>query len=96
VDYSAETPEKNVATLMWKNWVAQATFNDGSPLYCDSCHQGKKEFLDRTNDTALGAWMRANFAAKLVQADDKPFQCKTCHGTPFKGDFLADWEKTPE
>lgn len=96
VDYSAETPEKNVTALMWKNWVGQGSFKDGSPLYCDSCHQGTKEFLDRTNDTQLGAWMRANFAAKLLQADDKPFECKTCHGSPFKGDFLTDWEKTPE
>jgi len=96
VDYSAETPEKNVTALMWKNWVGQGSFKDGSPLYCDSCHQGTKKFLDRTNDTQLGAWMRANFAAKLLQADDKPFECRTCHGSPFKGDFLTEWEKTPE
>jgi hypothetical protein len=93
LDYEAESPQKNVAKRMWKDFVLGLKRTDGKPIFCDTCHQGKKEFLDRSNEEALRTWMDDNFVAKLTRTDGKQQNCAACHGAPFNGDFLADWEK---
>ena len=92
-DFKAATPMKQVAIHMWNDWVRRLTFEDGSPLFCDSCHQGKKEMLDRSDKKALSGWMEANFVTKLRRTDKKEHSCETCHGDPFEGRFLAAWKK---
>jgi hypothetical protein len=92
-DFKAATPNKKVATHMWNDWVRGLTMEDGSPLYCDSCHQGSAKFLDRHDKKALSGWMDANFVSKLKRADKKEHGCETCHGDPFEPKLLDKWEK---
>ena len=92
-DFRASTPNKRVAARMWSDYVRGLAMDDGSLLYCDSCHGGSSEFLDTHDEKALGAWMKANYVSKLKRVDAKPHGCPTCHGTPFDGEFLRTWAK---
>jgi hypothetical protein len=69
-------------------------FESGAPLYCDPCHQGQGQFLDRSDKKAVGAWMSDNFTEKLKLAS-KPaapdVECETCHGDPFEPAILRRW-----
>jgi hypothetical protein len=91
-DFKAPTPAKKAAAGMWQRYVVELAFEDGSPLYCDSCHGGRRTFLDRHDAKALGAWMDASYVAKLRRADKQPHACETCHGDPFAPRFLAAWQ----
>jgi hypothetical protein len=92
-DFAAATPQKNVARRMWTDFLGRLQFADGTPLYCDSCHQGKQTFLDRSDPTALTAWMKLAFVDPLQRKDGQPHACSTCHGDPFNPEFLSTWEK---
>ncbi len=92
-DFKAATPNKKIATRMWNEWVVGLQNEDGSLLYCDSCHQGKAKFLDHSDKKALGAWMKAELVQKVKRADKKDHSCATCHGEDFDGDFLDKWKK---
>jgi hypothetical protein len=92
-DFSAPTPMKKIASHMWDDYVRALAMNDGSPIYCDTCHQGRPKLLDRHDKKALGKWMDANFVSKLTRRDKKDHGCETCHGDPFEGHILAAWTK---
>ena len=51
--FAADTPQKRVAQKMWDEFVRKLSLPDGQPLYCDSCHQGKLTFLDRSDTSAV-------------------------------------------
>lgn len=91
-NFKTWTPKKRVASRMWNEFVVGMAMEDGSPLYCDSCHGGKLEFLDRHDKKALSGWMDANFVKKLKRTDKKETSCEGCHGDPFEPNFLATWE----
>lgn len=92
-DYRASTPNKRVASRMWDFYVRGLALEDGSPLYCDSCHGGKERFLDRHDDKGVRAWMDANFVSKLKRKDGKPHACEGCHGVPFQPKILTGWRR---
>ena len=92
-DYAAPTPMKKVAAGMWDHFVREMAMSDGTPVYCDSCHQGRMKILDRHDKKALGKWMDDNFVGKLARRDKKDMECATCHGDPFEGDILGKWAK---
>lgn len=93
-NFKAPTPHKKIAAKMWDQFTrALAMENANDVLYCDSCHQGSMEFLDRHDKKAISAWMDANFVSKLKRADKKDHSCETCHGDPFEPKFLASWAK---
>ena len=92
-DYAAPTPMKKVAAGMWDHFVRELAMADGTPVYCDSCHQGRMKILDRHDKKALGKWMDDNFVGKLKRRDKKDMECATCHGDPFDGDILGKWAK---
>jgi hypothetical protein len=89
-DFAAPTRRKKIAMRMWDEFVAKLTMADGSPLFCDSCHQGRLVQLDRSDGPALSAWMDANFVAKLARKDGQPQTCETCH-VDMNMRFLSDW-----
>ena len=95
VDYEAPTSNKRLAKKMWTSFVRGLRQVDGSPLYCDSCHQGNMKFLDHDHKKPeeLSNWMEANFVAKLERSDGAKHGCETCHGDPFDGHFLSGWAK---
>lgn len=90
-DFHAPTKHKKIASMMWDVYVRGLTMADGSPVYCDTCHNGKKEFLDRHDEKELGHWMHENFVGKMKRVDGKDHSCETCHGKPFQPEFLSAW-----
>lgn len=95
-DFKAPTEHKQVATRMWNEWVhgtKLATAGAEGPIFCDSCHQGKAEFLDKSNHEELAGWMKAQLVERMHKTSGAPMSCETCHGKPFDGDFLDKWEK---
>jgi hypothetical protein len=92
-DFRAPTPNKKIATHMWNDFTRTLAMNNGGPnggtLYCDSCHGGHSQFLDRKDLVGLGQWMQENYVDKLKRADKKDHACESCHGDPFEGKILT-------
>jgi hypothetical protein len=102
-DFAAPTRRKKIAAHMWDEFAAKMAFAEGAPpdaaLFCDSCHQGRVQLLDRTDKKALSKWMDENFTGKLVAKTDavasagasgKAVECETCH-VDMDMRFLAKW-----
>jgi hypothetical protein len=89
-DFAAATDKKTIATHMWDDFVAKLAFVDGSPLFCDSCHQGRVEQLDRSDKKALSKWMDDNFVARFARLEPKATDCETCH-VDMEMHLLAKW-----
>ena len=86
---------KKIAAKMWDELVVKlqlrgAGAEAGSPLFCDSCHQGRVVQLDRSDKKALGDWMQANFVDRLSRKDGAPSECETCHAGR-EMHLLAKW-----
>jgi hypothetical protein len=92
-DFKAWTPKKKIAAGMWQRFVVGLAFKDGNALFCDSCHGGRMEFLDRRDQNALTDWMARNYVAPLKRTDGNGHDCATCHGEPFVQKPLATWAK---
>jgi hypothetical protein len=88
-NFRAPTAQKAIATHMWNDFTRALTMEGGGALYCDSCHGGRTEVLDRRDIPALGEWMKANYEAKLKRVDKKEHGCETCHGDPIEGKIFA-------
>jgi hypothetical protein len=78
-DFAAPTRRKTIATHMWDDFVAKLALADGSPVFCDSCHQGRVEQLDRSDKKLLSKWMDDNFVQRLARLDGQGTSCETCH-----------------
>ena len=94
-DFAAPTPRKMIARRMWDDITRGLAFQDGAPLYCDSCHQGRPNLLDRSDEKAIVAFMKDNFVTKLKRVDEGEHGCGTCHGEPFDKVILKKWAPTP-
>lgn len=89
-DFAAPTRRKRIAVHMWDEFAVKLTMADASPLFCDSCHQGRIIQLDRRDKKALGKWMDDNFVAKLVRKDGASEECESCH-VDMDMHFLTGW-----
>src|SRR5262249_49061554 len=90
-DFAAPTRRKKIAAKMWDEFTAKLSMAaDSSPVFCDSCHQGRVVQLDRRDKKALGQWMDANFVDKLKRKDGKDHGCETCH-VAMEMTFLTKW-----
>ncbi len=92
-DFAAPTPMKNISERMWDDFARGLAMEGGAPIFCDSCHNGHAEFLDRHDMKALGKWMDVAYVGKLTRRDGKEHECSTCHGDPFEGEILKEWAK---
>lgn len=92
-DFRRPSPRKHAAKRMWDDFVRVLTLEDGSPLYCDSCHQGSVQTLDRRDKGLVSSFMDDVFVGKLKRIDAKEHDCGTCHGDPPDFKFLAGWRK---
>jgi Cytochrome c7 and related cytochrome c len=90
-NFAEDHPMKNVARRMWNEFVRGVAF-EGGALYCDSCHQGKVEPLDKSDKKVLGAWMDAEYT-KRMKRNSQAQTCATCHGEPFNPEFIESWKK---
>jgi hypothetical protein len=91
-DFAVATARKKIATQMWDQFAAKLTFSDGTPLFCDSCHQGRTKQLVRTDKKALSKWMDASFVQKLKRRNGAEHNCETCH-VEWNMTFLSSWAK---
>jgi len=89
-DFSAPTRRKKIAARMWDEFAAKLTMADGSPVFCDSCHQGRVVQLDRSDEKALSHWMQASFVDGMKRKDGQEEQCESCH-VDRDMKFLAKW-----
>jgi hypothetical protein len=92
-EFRVMTPRKKVAAQMYARFVGELQKKDGHPIYCDTCHQGRIKFLDRSDNDALTGWMQQNLVDGLARKDGKDHGCATCHGTPFNGPMLDAWRE---
>jgi hypothetical protein len=90
---AAPTPRKKIAEKMWNEFVVKLAMQDGSPVFCDTCHQGRFLQLDRHDKKAVSGWMDDNFVGKMKRRDGKEHECATCHGDPPEYKFLDAWRK---
>jgi hypothetical protein len=91
-DFAAPTRRKKIAARMWDEFAVRLSMADGSPLFCDSCHQGRVVQLDRSDEKRLSHWMDDNFVAKLARKDGQSHECATCH-VDMKMRFLSEWAR---
>jgi len=73
---------------MWSDFVAVLREMDGTPVFCDSCHQGQVKVLARDDDKVLADYMKANYVDRMARADEAAQKCATCHGDPFEPDIF--------
>lgn len=92
-DMAQPTEKKKIAEHMWNEFVVKLAMADGSPVFCDTCHQGRTLQLDRHDKKALSGWMDDNFVGKLKNKNNKEHECATCHGDPPEFKFLDTWKK---
>jgi hypothetical protein len=79
------THRQKTAELMWSRFVMKLEVQGdaGGAVFCDSCHHGSVQVLDRGDKHALARWMDESFVHGLGAKD-----CGQCHGTPFRPRFL--------
>lgn len=94
-DFKKPSPRKQATKKMWDDFVRVLTLEDGSPIYCDSCHQGSVQALDRRDKALVSSFMDDVFVGRLKRVDAKDHDCGTCHGDPPDFQFLAGWRKLP-
>jgi hypothetical protein len=70
-DFKADTHNKRMASSMWNHFVRNLRMKGGTPVFCDSCHQGQQQLLARVDKKALSSFMRANYEEKLERTDKK-------------------------
>jgi hypothetical protein len=87
-DFKKDTPNKLIARHMWDEYVVPNKLADG-PVFCDSCHHGKSEFLDTSNKDAVSAYMTDSYTKKMSHKDGKENGCPTCHTADFEMKIFA-------
>ena len=88
-DFKAETHHKTIARGMWDHFVVPLRDAQGANVFCDSCHAGKVEVLNRSNHEDLMAFMKAQYVGKLRRGDGQDHTCATCHGQPMVPQIFA-------
>jgi hypothetical protein len=94
-NFKKPSPRKEASKRMWNEFVRVLVLEDGSPVYCDSCHQGSVQVLDRRDKGLVSSFMDEIFVGKMKRADGKEHECGTCHGDPPDFKFLSTWRKRP-
>lgn len=80
-DFKKKTRMTNIAKGMYNNFVAVLRDEKNAPtVFCDSCHQGKADILNRKDLKAVSKFMDEQYVAHMARADKKDHGCSTCHG----------------
>ena len=94
-DFKAMTPNKNVAGHMWDEFVRRYDTTDSKPIFCDSCHQGRVDLLNRGDRKTLAKYMSDVYVDGMKLKDGKEHDCATCHGDITAPPFLdSKWAKS--
>ncbi len=87
-DFKKKTRMMDIAEEMWDRFVVEMRHEGGAPLFCDSCHGGKKEPFVDDDIAVVRKFMASEYVEKLERADKKPHDCKTCHGDKLELDIF--------
>jgi hypothetical protein len=93
--FNADTRRKRVAKRMWNEITRLVAFDNGDPVYCDSCHQGAMFVLDRSDKSKVSDYMSDHLVGKMKRTDARDHDCGTCHGDPPDFGFIATWKGKP-
>jgi hypothetical protein len=80
-DFKRETRNIKIARKMWDKFVVALRDEKGEPIFCDSCHAGKQQHLDRADKAATKNFMHTDYELKMTRADKSKHACASCHGT---------------
>lgn len=89
-DFKAETKNIKIARGMWNNYVSKLRMDDGSALFCDSCHNGNEHMIPRGDDDAVQKLMTEQYEGKLSRVDGEEHSCSTCHTDVFEAKIFED------
>lgn len=78
-DFKKETRNIKISREMWRHFVAPLRDEKGGAVFCDTCHSGAKQVLNRSDKKAMEAFMEDQYEHKLTRADKKDMECSTCH-----------------
>ncbi|HKV40177.1 MAG TPA: photosynthetic reaction center cytochrome c subunit family protein [Blastocatellia bacterium] len=68
--FDSDTPRKEVARLMVRDYVLGMKHKDGSPVTCNDCHQGQANFLRTLPfEKAAGKWAQGRQVFKGMPED---------------------------
>jgi hypothetical protein len=90
--FTADTKRKRIAKRMYNELARTLALEDGAPVYCDSCHDGKMFVLDRRDRYAVATYMENVLVGKMKRVDGRDHDCGTCHGDPPDFRFLSAWK----
>jgi hypothetical protein len=80
-DFKKKTRNIHIAEHMYDDFVAGLRDEKGAAtMFCDSCHQGKAKFLNRSDLKAVGKFMDEQYVGHMARTDKKDHGCGTCHG----------------
>ena len=79
-DFKKETRNMKVAREMWRHFVVPLRTEQGGTLFCDSCHSGDKQILNRSDRKAVEKFMEDEYEHKITLASKAETECSTCHG----------------
>lgn len=92
-DFTADTRRKRVTRRMWNEITRVVAMRDGSPVYCDSCHEHALFHLDRTSPKTVAQYMSNEMVGQLRRIDGRTHDCTTCHGEPPDFHLLDTWKE---
>ncbi|MFO0659357.1 MAG: cytochrome c3 family protein [Polyangiaceae bacterium] len=81
-DKKKSTPNVQIAAHMWDDYAVKLKSGAG-PLFCDSCHDGRHDFLTRTDKESVKNLMNTS-ASKLTKKGGDAVSCQTCHTDDFE------------
>ncbi len=93
-DFRAETRNKAITRKMWSEFVVGRALKEG-PVFCDSCHQGQAQVLQRERRADVKAYMKTEYA-RLIDSAGHAAGCEDCHGRPLQPQIFAQlWAVPP-
>jgi len=93
--FNADTRRKRAAKRMYNELTRLVSFENGDPVYCDSCHQGALFVLDRADKSKVSDYMSDHLVGKMKRTDGRDHDCGTCHGDPPDFNFVTAWKAKP-
>jgi hypothetical protein len=94
-DFKKETRNIQMARNMWNNYVVNLRDEKGENVFCDSCHSGKEQLLNRHDKDALQKFMETEYQDKMTLASGEEHSCSTCHTDAFETKIFEKLWKIP-
>lgn len=95
-DFKKKTRHLEIAEHMYDEFVAKLRDEKGNAtVFCDSCHDGKSEFLNRSDRAAVNKYMDVEYVGHFTRADKTNQECSSCHTDTFEMKIFDKVWKVP-